>query len=113
MFNRTIYAIVPTLLLVGCSGNVQNPLDRITFRDEPLVRDVENGMSQARVLTIGGEPSRTSARTAMPGLCHDYILNRDGKQQPYYVSFDGTGRVDGQGFLTCKQLEENQVNNRG
>ncbi|AWM58871.1 osmotically-inducible lipoprotein OsmE [Pseudomonas songnenensis] len=112
MLNRTIYAIVPTLLLVGCSGNVQNPVDRITFRDEPLVRDVENGMSQARVLTIGGEPSRTSGRSVVPGLCHDYILNRDGKQQPYYVSFDGTGRVDGQGFLTCRQLEENQRNLR-
>jgi len=108
MLNRTVYAMVPALLLVGCSGNVQNPVDRITFRDEPLVRDVENGMSQARVLTIGGEPSSTRARAVMPGLCHDYILNRDGKQQPYYVSFDGTGRVDGQGFLTCKQLEENQ-----
>ncbi|EWC41034.1 osmotically-inducible lipoprotein OsmE [Stutzerimonas stutzeri] len=108
MYKRAIYAIVPAVLLIGCSGNVQNPVDRITFRDEPLVRDVETGMSQAQVLAIGGEPSNASARKSAPGLCHDYILNRDGKQQPYYVSFDASGRVDGQGFLTCTQLEENQ-----
>lgn len=108
MINRAIYAIVPAVLLVGCAGNVQNPVDRITFRDQPLVRDVETGMSQAQVLTIGGEPSKTTGRNVVPGLCHDYILNRDGNQQPYYVSFDGAGRVDGKGFLTCHQLGENQ-----
>ncbi|MCQ4262428.1 transcriptional regulator [Stutzerimonas stutzeri] len=112
MFKHAIYAIAPVVLLVGCSGNVQNPVDRITFRDQPLVRDVETGMSQERVLAIGGEPSKASARRAVPGLCHDYILNRDGKQQAYYVSFDASGRVDGQGFLTCKQLDENQRNLR-
>ncbi len=112
MFKHAIYAIAPVVLLAGCSGNVQNPVDRITFRDQPLVRDVETGMSLKRVLTIGGEPSKASARGAAPGLCHDYILNHDGKQQPYYVSFDASGRVDGQGFLTCKQLDENQRNLR-
>ena len=112
MFKRTLFFIAPLALLIGCSGNVQNPVDRITYRDEPLVRDVETGMTQARVLSIGGEPSRATARTVVAGLCHDYILNRDGKQQPYYVSFDSAGRVDGQGFLTCKQLEENQRNLR-
>ena len=108
MIKRAIYIFAPVVLLAGCSGNVQNPVDRITFRDEPLVRDVETGMSQEQVLAIGGEPSKAAARTVVPGICHDYILNRDGHQQPYYVSFDGSGRVDGQGFLTCDQLEENQ-----
>lgn len=82
MFKRTLFFIAPLALLIGCSGNVQNPVDRITYRDEPLVRDVETGMTQARVLTIGGEPSRATARTVVPGLCHDYILNRDGKSSP-------------------------------
>ena len=57
MFKRTLFFITPLALLIGCSGNVQNPVDRITYRDEPLVRDVETGMTQARVLSIGGEPS--------------------------------------------------------
>ena len=108
MIKRAICIFAPVVLLAGCSGNVQNPVDRITFRDEPLVRDVETGMSQEQVLAIGGEPSKAAARTVVPGSCHDYILNRDGDQQPYYVSFDDSGRVDGQGFLTCDQLEENQ-----
>ena len=62
------FFIAPLALLIGCSGNVQNPVDRITYRDEPLVRDVETGMTQARVLSIGGEPSRATARTVVPGL---------------------------------------------
>ncbi len=39
MFKRTLFFIAPLALLIGCSGNVQNPVDRITYRDEPLVRD--------------------------------------------------------------------------
>ncbi len=112
MFKRALYPLAAVLVLAGCASNVQNPVDRITYRDEPLVRDVEEGMTQERVLAIGGEPSSAGARTAAPGLCHDYILSRDGKQQPYYVSFDASGRVDGKGFLTCRQLEENQRNQR-
>ena len=53
--------VLLTLLLAGCSGNVQNPVDRITFRDEPLVRDVETGMSQEQVLAIGGAVSAMHA----------------------------------------------------
>ncbi|MCQ3971330.1 transcriptional regulator, partial [Klebsiella pneumoniae] len=38
MIKRAICIFAPVVLLAGCSGNVQNPVDRITFRDEPLVR---------------------------------------------------------------------------
>jgi len=72
MIKRALYIFTPVVLLAGCSGNVQNPVDRITFRDEPLVRDVETGMSQEQVLAIGGEPSKAAARTVAPGICHDY-----------------------------------------
>ncbi|WP_313025103.1 osmotically-inducible lipoprotein OsmE [Pseudomonas lopnurensis] len=112
MFKHATFPIAAVMLLAGCASNVQNPVDRLTYRDEPLVRDVEDGMTQERVLAIGGKPSNASARTVVPGLCHDYILSHEGKRQPYYVSFDASGRVDGQGFLTCRQLEENQRNRR-
>lgn len=83
-------------------------MDRFTYRSEPLVKDVREGMSQERVLTLGGEPSRVHTRHSRPGLCHDYVLSRNGKEQVYHVSFDAAGRVDGKGFLSCAQLEENQ-----
>ncbi len=107
MLKPLLTAAIVVTALTGCA-NLQNPVDRFTYRSEPLVRDVSKGMSQDRVLTIGGEPSRVSSRSGQPGVCHDYVLSRDGKQQVYYVSFDGAGRVDGKGFLSCVQLEENQ-----
>jgi len=108
MLKPAIHLLAPLLLLVGCSTGMHNPIDRITYRNEPLVREVEDGMSQQRVLRIAGEPSAVSPRHARPGLCHDYILNRDGRQQTYHVSFDAAGQVDGRGFTTCRQLEERQ-----
>ncbi|MFC3607162.1 osmotically-inducible lipoprotein OsmE [Stutzerimonas tarimensis] len=97
-------------ILAGCATHTQNPLDRYTYRGEPLVKQVETGMTRDRVLALGGEPSSTVDRRARPGTCNNYVLYREGKEQPYYVSFDGAGRVDGKGFLTCRQLEENQRN---
>ncbi|TLX57457.1 osmotically-inducible lipoprotein OsmE [Stutzerimonas nosocomialis] len=101
-------SLITIALLAGCAGHVQNPVDRVTFRDEPLVKDVRDGMTRAEVLTMGGEPSATSDRVASPGTCNDYILSHKGDQQPYFVSFDANGRVDGKGFLTCRQMDENQ-----
>ncbi len=92
----------------GCASNSQNPLDRGTYRGEPLVKDVKHGMSQERVLALGGEPSSVTPRTARPGLCQEYVLYHDGHETPYYVTFDSSGHVDGKGFLTCAQMEENQ-----
>lgn len=96
------------VVVSGCATHSQNPIDRLTFRAEPLVKDVEHGMSQERVLAIGGEPSSVTPRNARPGLCQEYVLYHDGEQNPYFVSFDADGRVDGKGFLTCAQLDENQ-----
>ena len=108
MHKYAFTAIGLAAVISGCATHSQNPLDRITFRDEPLVKDVEHGMSQERVLAIGGEPSSVSARRARSGQCQEYVLYHDGHEQPYYVSFDASGNVDGKGFLTCSQLEENQ-----
>jgi len=108
MLRQLFTATLVVTALTGCASNMQNPMDRFTYRSEPLVKDVSNGMSQDRVLTIGGEPSRVNTRSGRPGVCHDYVLSRDGNEQVYYVSFDGSGRVDGKGFLSCAQFEENQ-----
>lgn len=108
MLKPLLTAAVVVTALTGCASNMQNPVDRFTYRGEPLVKDVSKGMSQDRVLAIGGEPSRVNTRKSRPGVCHDYVLSRDSNEQVYYVSFDAAGRVDGKGFLSCAQLEENQ-----
>jgi len=58
MIKRAIYIFAPVVLLAACSGNVQNPVDRITFRDEPLIRDVETGMSRSRYWPSVASPRR-------------------------------------------------------
>lgn len=108
MLKPILFAATAVALLSACSSHVQNPVDRVTFRDQPLVKDVRKGMSEEQVLTLGGKPSSSMTRTVNPGLCHDYILSHNGEKQPYYVSLDSTGHVDGKGFLTCKQMEENE-----
>lgn len=107
MFKPLFTVVVIATTLSGCA-NMQNPVDRFTYRNEPLVKDITRGMSQDRVLTLGGEPSRVNTRSGRRGVCHDYVLNRNGKEQVYHVAFDGSGRVEGKGFLSCAQLEENQ-----
>lgn len=96
-------------VFAGCAG--KNPIDRVTFRDEPLVKEVNRGMSKERVLALGGPPSSEYTRTAHPGSCHNYVLNHEGAKQTYYVSFDEQNLVDGQGFTTCeaKDKEQNRV----
>lgn len=101
MYKQSLAALFVMATLAGCaSTKVQNPVNYITFRNEPLVKDVEKGMSQQEVLRIGGTPSGTQKRLMKPGSCNSYILNKDGQQQPFYVSFDGSGKVDGSGFLS-------------
>lgn len=107
---RTILLGTASLLLLSGCAQLRHPVDRFTYRQEPLVREVEHGMSQERVLAIGGKPSSAQARQVRPGLCHDYILSHGSQQQPYHVSFDASGHVDGKGFSTCHQLEEHQRN---
>lgn len=94
--------------LSGCAGDKpENPVDYFTFNDQPLVRDVVDDMTKKEVLQVGGQPSSVINRSVEPGTCNNYILNNDGHQQPYYVSFNSADRVDSKGFMSCQQMEEN------
>jgi osmotically inducible lipoprotein OsmE len=105
MYKQTLAVLLATAALAACSNRPENPVDYVTYRDEPLVKQVENGMTMQKVIAIGGSPSN-AIDLPHGGTCNDYILNRDGHQQPYYVRFDATGHVDAKGFKTCKQREE-------
>jgi osmotically inducible lipoprotein OsmE len=94
-------------LAAGCSTTPQNPVDFYTYRDEPLVKQVEDGMTMQRVIAIGGTPS-AMLDTPKGGTCNNYILNRDGHQQAYYIEFDVSGHVDSKGFMTCEQHQKNE-----
>jgi len=105
-------ALAVLVTLTGCShSQVQNPVDFLTYRNQPLVKQVELGMNEQQVLTLGGEPSSRMLRKAYPGTCNNYVLSKDGHQQVYYVSFNDIGRVDSKGFTTCEQHEKNQQSN--
>jgi osmotically inducible lipoprotein OsmE len=109
MFKQSVAVIFAVAALAGCtSTTVQNPVDYVTYRDQPLVKQVEVGMTEQQVLTIGGEPSVRLHRKAHPGTCNNYVLNKDGHQQAYYVTFNSNGRVDSKGFMTCEQHEANE-----
>ncbi|MCY1280839.1 hypothetical protein D9M68_342360 [compost metagenome] len=73
-----------------------------TYRDEPLVAQVRQGMSIEQVRRIGGAPLATTARRASPGSCDDYRL---AGAQPYHVAFDADGRVARTGFIDCAAFE--------
>jgi osmotically inducible lipoprotein OsmE len=73
-----------------------------------LVKQVEDGMTEQQVLTIGGEPSTRVHRKVHTGTCNNYVLNKDGHQQAYYVTFGANDRVDSKGFMTCEQREANE-----
>ena len=50
MYKRSLLALLVLASVAGCaSTKVQNPVNYITFRDQPLVRNVEKGMSQEEV----------------------------------------------------------------
>jgi osmotically inducible lipoprotein OsmE len=92
--------------MAGCASKLENPTDYYTYRDQPLVKQVEEGMTESQVRNIGGPPSSSARRKVNTGICNDYILNQDGHQQAYHVSFDGSGRVEEKGFMTCQQREQ-------
>ena len=108
MYKQILGVVCVLTTLAGCAGKVENPIDYLTFRDEPLVKQVERGMSKERVLEIGGPASAEMQRSQQPGSCHNYILSKDGQQQPYYISFDSAELVDDKGFMTCEQMEAKQ-----
>ncbi|WP_137887036.1 osmotically-inducible lipoprotein OsmE [Pseudomonas sp. 2FE] len=108
MYQQTLAALCVLAAVTGCASKLENPTDYLTYRNEPLVKNVEKDMSKQEVLGIGGQPSAEMARTVSPGSCNDYILNADGHRQPYHVSFDSAGRVDHKGFMSCQQMESNE-----
>lgn len=112
MYKQTLAAFCVLASVAGCSTTPENPVDFVTYRNEPLVKQVEKGMTMQQVITIGGSPSTVvdGTATSKGGTCNNYILNKEGKQQPYYVTFDSTGHVDSKGFMTCAQHATNQKN---
>ncbi|MFF7105723.1 MULTISPECIES: osmotically-inducible lipoprotein OsmE [Pseudomonas] len=105
MYKQTLAILLASATLAACSSRPENPVDYVTYRDQPLVKQVENGMTMQKVIAIGGNPSN-AIDLPHGGTCNDYILNRDGHQQAYYVRFDATGHVDAKGFKTCKQRQQ-------
>ncbi|RWU26380.1 osmotically-inducible lipoprotein OsmE [Pseudomonas alkylphenolica] len=104
MYKQTLAILLTTTALAACGSRPENPVDYVTYRDQPLVKQVENGMTMQRVIAIGGSPSSV---IDLPhgGTCNNYILNQEGHQQAYYVRFDATGHVDAKGFKTCEQRQ--------
>jgi len=107
MYKHTLAALAVAAATAGCS-TMENPVDYATYRDEPLVQNVRDGMTKEEVLTIGGPPSAEVQNTVTAGTCNNYILNVDGNEQPYYVTFDANARVEGKGFMTCEQHQRNK-----
>lgn len=107
MYKHTLAVLAVAATITGCS-TIENPADYVTFRNEPLVKQVDHGMTKDEVLTLGGPPSTEVQNTVTPGTCNNYVLNVDRTEQPYYVSFDVNGRVDSKGFMTCEQHQENR-----
>ncbi|MFK3798170.1 MULTISPECIES: osmotically-inducible lipoprotein OsmE [unclassified Pseudomonas] len=109
MYKQSLAVVFAMAAVAGCtSTTLQNPVDFATYRNEPLVKQVDDGMTEQQVLTIGGEPSTRVHRKVHPGTCNNYVLNKDGHQQTYYVTFNANGRVDSKGFMTCDQREANE-----
>lgn len=108
MLKQTFVAICALGAVAGCATKPENPVDYYTYRNEPLVKQVDDGMTRQQVLAIGGTPSSEVKRSVHPGTCNNYVLNQDGHEQVYYVSFDSAGRVDSKGFMTCEQHETNE-----
>jgi osmotically inducible lipoprotein OsmE len=107
MYKQSLGVVCVLATLAGCAGKPENPIDYLTYRNEPLVKQVELDMSKTRVGELAGPSSSEMQRTLTPGTCNNYILNKEGHQQPYHVSFNSADRVDGKGFMTCEQMEVN------
>lgn len=108
MYKHALAALLASAALVGCGSNrPENPVDYVTYREQPLVKQVGNGMTMQQVIAIGGSPSSV---IDLPhgGTCNNYVLNHEGKQQAYYVRFDATGHVDAKGFKTCEQRQKDE-----
>lgn len=99
--NKPLVALAAVLAgIAGCAT-----ADYLSYRDQPLVAQVEAGMSTQQVLNIGGPPAAITERSASRGLCHDYLFSHAGQQQPYSISFDAAGKVEHKGFISCAEQE--------
>lgn len=112
MYKHVLAVLLAGATLAGCGSRPENPVDFVTYRNEPLVKQVENGQTMQRVIAIGGSPS-TVIDLPHGGTCNNYVLNRDGHQQAYYVRFDATGHVDDKGFKTCEQRQKDEAAMKG
>ncbi|MGF6391137.1 osmotically-inducible lipoprotein OsmE [Pseudomonas plecoglossicida] len=106
MNKSTCLLMITLSALVGCSTNASQ------YHDNPLVAKVATGMSKDQVMQIGGKPAAESDRTVVPGSCFDYMLTKPGQKHPYSVSFDGNGKVDKTGFMTCAEWSNAQLKAR-
>jgi osmotically inducible lipoprotein OsmE len=107
MYKHSLAVLAVAAAVSGCS-TMENPVDYVTFRNEPLVKQVERGMTKEQVRTLGGPPSSEVQNDVTGGTCNNYVMNVDGLEQPYYVDFDLSERVDNKGFMTCEQHQGNQ-----
>lgn len=57
MYKQTLAILLASATLAACGSRPENPVDYVTYRDEPLVKQVENGMTMQKVIAIGGSPS--------------------------------------------------------
>ncbi|WP_213879561.1 osmotically-inducible lipoprotein OsmE [Pseudomonas sp. dw_358] len=110
MIKQSLATLFVLAAVTGCSMTPENPVDFVTYRNQPLVKQVETGMTMQQVITIGGTPSSVVNGTAnsSAGTCNNYILTQDSHQQAYYVSFDSGGHVASKGFMTCEQRKTNE-----
>lgn len=105
--NKRLFALLVVLLATtGCATNAQ------VYRDQPLVANVDTGMSKDQVQRIGGTPLAVSDRTAVLGTCFDYMLSQGSQRQPFNVSFDEAGKVDHKSFMTCAEWSNAQQKSR-
>ena len=107
MHKHSLALLTAAAVVSGCS-TFENPTDYVTFRNEPLVKQVDHGMTRDQVLTLGGPPSSEVQNSVTGGTCNNYVLNVDDVEQPYYVDFAPNDRVDSKGFMSCEQHQNNQ-----
>jgi osmotically inducible lipoprotein OsmE len=112
MYKKMIASALALTALAGCSHNVENPVDYVTYRNEPLVDQVKDGMTKQRATELGGPASSDITLDGNRGTCNNYVLNHKGKEQPYYVAFDINDRVVSKGFMTCEQHQHNEREKR-
>ena len=56
MYKHSLAVLAVAAVMTGCS-TIENPVDYVTFRNEPLVKQVDHGMTREQVRTLGGPPS--------------------------------------------------------